>query len=197
MTKEQIQKSVELVLAEHPNRLRHIYGVRDTAIILGKKYNLDLEILEITALLHDITKYYSKEENMEIINNYFPETDFIYKEYNDEILHSFSAYVIAKRKYKITNYEILNSILNHTVGRPNMSIYEKIIFVSDYIEPSRTYDSCVSVRKIVEESLDKAVFTIINNSINFYEKENSKIPSIAYKARQYYKSLLEDKDDQN
>ncbi len=197
MTKEEIRKDLEIALKNYPDRLAHVYGVRDTALKLGKKYNLDLNILEITALLHDITKYYSKEDNIKIINSYFPETKFIYDEYNDNVLHAFSAYIVAKRKYGIKNGEILNSILNHTVGRPNMSMYEKVIFISDYIEPNRTYPSCVKVRAIVEQSLDLAVFTAINDSIIYYEKRKSKIPLIAYKARHFYRKLLEVTNDKN
>jgi len=193
LIKEKIINDVKEVFSNHPNRLKHVYGVRDTALKLGKKYHLDLEILEITALLHDITKYKTKAENMEIIDSYFPETAFIYEQYNDEILHAFSAYVVAIKTYGITNSEILNSILNHTVGRPKMSEYEKVIFISDYIEPNRTYKSCVKVRKIVEESLDKAVYVTLDDSITFFEKAHSKIPKIAYEARQYYKELLEEK----
>jgi predicted HD superfamily hydrolase involved in NAD metabolism len=195
LTKEQITQELEEKLINHPNRLAHIYGVRDTAVRLGTKYNLDLEILEIAALLHDITKYYTKNDNLEIINSYFPETQFIYDEYNDKLLHAFSAYVLAKTKYNIKNGEILNSILNHTVGRPNMSMYEKIIFISDYIEPNRTYESCIKVRNLVDKSLDLAVFTAINDSVIFYEKANSKIPMIAFKARHFYRKLLEEKND--
>ena len=195
MTKKQIQNDLELVLIDKPKRLKHVYGVRDTALKLGKKYSLDLEVLEITALLHDITKYYSKNDNVKVINSYFPESDFIYSEYNDNILHAFSAYVVAKTKYNIKNGEILNSILNHTVGRPNMSMYEKVIFISDYVEPSRTYESCVKVRGILKESLDLAVFTAIDDSIKYYEERKGKIPLIAFKARHYYRNLLEEKND--
>lgn len=195
MILSEIRNELENVLINHPKRLKHVYGVRDTALELGKKYNLDLEVLEIAALLHDVTKYYSKIENMRIIDNYFPETEFIYNEYNDNLLHAFSAYVLAKKKYGIKNGEILNSILNHTVGRPNMSMYEKVIFISDYIEPNRTYKSCVKVRNIVKKSLDLAIFTAIDDSIIFYEKEQSKIPLIAFEARHYYRNILEVKHD--
>ena len=153
--------------------------------------------MEITAFLHDITKYYSKEDNVSIIDSYFPETEFIYDEYNDNILHAFSAYILAKRKYGVKDGEILNSILNHTVGRPNMSMYEKVIFISDYIEPNRTYSSCVKVREIVKESLDLAVFTAIDDSITFYEARKSKIPLIAFEARHFYRKLLEVKNDKD
>ncbi|MCK5761266.1 MAG: bis(5'-nucleosyl)-tetraphosphatase (symmetrical) YqeK [Candidatus Izimaplasma sp.] len=195
MTKQQIQEDLENTLKNYPKRLSHVYGMRDTALRLGEKYNLDLEVLEIAALLHDITKYYSKDDNKEIIKSYFPESKFIFDEYNDNILHAFSGYILAKKKYGIKNGEILNSILNHTVGRPNMSMYEKVIFISDYIEPTRTYESCVKVRNIVEDSLDLAVYTAINDSIIFHEKKNIKIPLIAFEARHYYRNILEDKDD--
>ncbi len=195
MIKAEITKDLRIALSEYPRRLEHVYGVRDTALKLGKRYNLDLDILEITALLHDITKYYSKEDNKALIDSYFPDSEFIYKEYNDNILHAFSGYIVAKTKYKIKNGEILNSILNHTVGRPNMSMYEKVIFISDYIEPNRTYDSCVKVRKLVDKSLDLAVFTAIDDSIQFYEARKGKIPLIAFKARHYYRNLLEGQND--
>ncbi len=197
MIKARILNDLKLAFSSHPNRLKHVYGVRDTALKLGKEYHLDLEILELAALLHDITKYKSKAENMKIIDSYFPKTSYIYEQYNDEILHAFSAYVVAQKTYGIKNSEILNAILNHTVGRPKMSIYEKVIFISDYIEPNRTYESCLKVRKIVDESLDKAVYVILNDSITFYEKAHSKIPKIAYEARQYYQELLEEKNDEN
>jgi len=189
LIKKEIIEDLKIELSGKPKRLKHVYGVRDTALKIGKKYGLDLEILEITALLHDITKYHSKEDNMKIIDSYFPESQFIYEEYNDEILHAFSAYVLAKTKYGVNDGEILNSILNHTVGRPAMSIYEKVIFISDYIEPNRTYTSCVKVREIADKSLDLAVFTAIDDSIQFYENIGSKIPLIAYKARQYYRPV--------
>ena len=40
-------------------------------------------------------------------------------------------------KYKIKDMEIINAILNHTTGKPAMTLLEKIVFVADYIEPRR------------------------------------------------------------
>jgi len=191
MIKDTIYKDLLSELKDKPNRLKHVIGVRDTALEFGKKYKLDLEELEIAALLHDITKYYTTKQNKEIIDSYFEETERIYEYYNEKILHAFSAYVLAKEKYNIKSGEILNSILNHTIGRPNMSMYEKVIFISDYTEPNRTYDSCVKVREIAKNNIDEAVFTAIDDSIKFYEALGELIPLIAYEARHFYRKLLE------
>lgn len=195
MINDIIYADLLIELKDKPKRLKHILGVKDTALEFGKEYNLDLEVLETAALLHDITKYYSLSENKKIIDSYFEETSRIYKYYNENILHAFSAYVLAKKKYNVKSGEVLNSILNHTIGRPNMSMYEKVIFISDYIEPNRTYESCLKVREIASASIDKAIFTAIDDSIKFYEAQSGLIPLIAYEARQFYRRLLEEQHD--
>lgn len=193
--KEKIYQDLLIYLRDKPNRLTHVLGVKDTAIAFGKKYNLDLDKLEIASYLHDMTKYNTLLENTLIIKDNFINSDEILKEFNEQILHAFSAKVLAQYKYNITDTDILNPILHHTVGRPNMSIYEKVIFISDYIEPSRTYESCINTRLVAQTSIDNAVFKAIDDSIKFYEKLNSKIPQTAYAARDFYKNIMEVQND--
>lgn len=188
---EQIKTDLEMLYKTHPRRLKHIYGVREQALHLGEKFGADLDKLELASLLHDITKYYTNEENHEIIKRNFENHESILKEYNEHILHSFTAKVVARKKYYIKDEDILGAIESHTVGKPDMNIYEKIIFISDYTEKNRTYDSCVKTRKLVEEDIDFAVFTAINDSIRFYENLNDLIPDVAYRAREFYRKNTE------
>jgi predicted HD superfamily hydrolase involved in NAD metabolism len=194
---EELLNRLNDIYITKPNRLKHVLGVRDTAIKFGKIYNCNLEKLEIAALLHDITKYYTYEENIRVVNEYFSNSDYIIKEYNEHILHAYSAYVIAQVEYGITDTDILNPIMHHTIGKEAMTIYEKIIFVSDYIEPNRIYKSSIKVRKLAEENLDLAVFVAIDDSIKYYEKNGGQVPSSAYHARKYYNELLEEQNEKN
>jgi predicted HD superfamily hydrolase involved in NAD metabolism len=186
-----IKKDLEELYKEKQPRLNHIYGVRDMALNLGKKYGCDLFKLEVAALLHDITKYYTKEENIQVIKDNFEHSEEILEGYNEFIYHGFSARVVASTKYHISDTDILDSIMNHTIGKPNMTIYEKIIFIADYTELNRTYENCVKARKMLEEDIDLAVYTAIDDSITFYENINGDVPQSAYKAREYYKQIKE------
>ena len=48
--------------------------------------------------------------------------------------------IVAKDEYGIEDEDILNAIRFHTVGRPNMSLLEKIIYIADFISrPSEFY----------------------------------------------------------
>lgn len=189
---EQIVQDLEVIYEQKPHRLQHVYGVRDTALYYGKKFGCDLEKLELAALLHDITKYKSNEEHVKLIRSHYDNADKIIKDYNPNILHAFSAVVVARNQYQIKNDMILDAILHHTVGAPNMSIYEEILFLSDYIEPNRTYDSCIKVRKLASTSWLLAIYTAMDDAITYHEQANNHVPQIAYLARTYYKQRLEE-----
>lgn len=190
MNIDTIKEDLSRLYEKKPHRLQHVFGVCETAKKLGKMHQVDLEKLEIAALLHDITKYYTTEENIKMIQKYYANSEEILEEFNIHILHAFSARVVAREKYHVTDSDILDAIENHTIGRANMSIYEKIIFISDYIEPNRTYESCVKTREIAFDNLDLAVYTAINDSIIFYEKNGGQVPKSAYLAREYYYDIL-------
>lgn len=186
---KQIKSDLEKIYQDHPRRLAHIKGVAETAIKLGKQHHIDIEKLEIAALLHDITKYYTLEENKEIIIKNYDNHEEIIKEFNEKILHSFTARIIAQERYHIKDIDILDSILYHTIGKEKMTLYEQIIFISDYTEPNRTYESCVKVREIAFEDLDKATYQAIHDYIIYHEKHNQYIPKQARNAYKYYKEV--------
>lgn len=190
-----IKKDLETVYQNHPNRLRHVYGVRDMALKLGKQFNCDLYKLEVAALLHDITKYYTKEQNITIIKKHFSNSKEILAGYNEFIYHGFSARIVASEDYHITDQDILDSITSHTIGKPNMTIYEKIIFISDYTEENRQYENCIKARNLLKQDIDLAVYAAIDDSIKFYENIKDEVPQTAYLAREYYKQKKESKNN--
>ena len=188
---------LEKIYQHKPHRLLHVYGVRDTAINLGVEYNLDTHKIELAALLHDITKYENSDVHKDIIQSHFDNADEILQSYNPNLWHAFSAVAIAQTKYDINDETILGMIKCHTIGKPNMNIYEEILFISDYTEPGRKYESSIKVREILKSDLEKAVYTAMDDSIKLYEKLQHDIPDLAYQARAYYRQKLEERNEKN
>lgn len=192
-----IKRDLEAIYKNKQSRMKHVLGVEKMAIMLAQKHNVDVEKIRIAALLHDITKYLPVEEQIRIIKENYKNSEEILTEYNEHIYHGFSAAVVAKKKYSITDMDILNPIIHHTVGKPNMTMYEKIIFISDYTEENRVYKNCVKARKLLEVDIDLAVYHSINDSIILFESTNDKIPKTAYEARRYYKEIKEKQYGEN
>lgn len=133
-----------------PKRFLHTLGVARSAIKLAEYCLPDfIRETEAAALLHDITKEYTIEEQYKLINEFDIPIDKSDYE-SPQILHSFTAPAVIKRDFPMfaTN-RILSAVYNHTIGSPDMTVFDEIIFLADYIEETRTYDSCISVRNYV------------------------------------------------
>ena len=184
MSLEHLEEDLKARLIGHPLRLHHIYGVRDTALKLGKLYGANLDALRWAALLHDFTKFDAPTLRAQRIRQHYKE--HVLTEYPEPLHHAFDAVVVAQESYGVTDAHILKAIESHTLGRPKMTLLEKIIFVSDYIEPSRYYPSCVRAREQAFINLHDAVYTIILDTIRYLESTHKKIPKIAYETLNYY-----------
>ena len=72
-------------------------------------------------------------------------------------LHAITAASLASRAFAdVTDEEILSGIRWHTTGHGEMNVFETIIYLADYIEPSRTFDDCVSLRNYFWGSMPNA-----------------------------------------
>jgi len=114
-------------------RFEHSIGVAETAVELAERFGLDKEKAYCAGLLHDCAKCMSKEKSLEIINRYIPveECELI----NPKTYHAPVGVYVAKKEFGINDDEILSAIRWHTIGKLNMSDFDKIIFVADKIEP--------------------------------------------------------------
>jgi predicted HD superfamily hydrolase involved in NAD metabolism len=145
---EQLRACVESRLS--PKRFEHTLGVERAAVILGGLFMPD-KVYEISfaALLHDIAKEISKDEQLELIQSsgYELTADDLN---SPAVLHSYAAPGLIKRDFpKYATENILSAVYNHTVGCVEMTVFDKIIFISDFIEDTRTYPDCIAARAML------------------------------------------------
>ena len=162
---EEIQNWLKENLYEE--RYIHSLGVMEAAVELAEMFNLDVEKAKITGLLHDAAKCFSNEKLLEIIHSNIPDVQDC-ELLNYKTLHAPVSAYLAKEKFGINDKEILDAIRWHTLGRCQMTDFEKIIFLADKIE-ARTRDAefrqqCLGVLK-EEKGLDKALFKCFEATI--------------------------------
>ncbi len=151
----------------YEERYIHSLGVMEAAVELAEMFNLDVEKARITGLLHDAAKCFSNEKLLEIIHSNIPDVQDC-ELLNYKTLHAPVSAYLAKEKFGINDKEILDAIRWHTLGRCQMTDFEKIIFLADKIE-ARTRDAefrqqCLDVLK-EEKGLDKALFKCFEATI--------------------------------
>ncbi len=151
-------------------RLPHIRGTEETAVLLAKRWGADPEKMRRAAILHDCTKYASREEHIAICEQYQIELDELEKS-AEKLLHAKSGAALAKYVFG-QDEEIFTAILYHTTGRGNMTLAEKILYLADYMEPCRSFEGVEEMRHLAETDLDRAVLMGVHMSIQEMMERN-------------------------
>ena len=140
-------------LDEH--RVAHVAGCENEAVQLAVHWGEDPELAAEAAILHDITKRCSKEQQLQYCEKYGIIND------NSEIanyrlLHAKTGAALARDLFGVDD-TVYEAIRWHTTGKADMTLFEKILFLADYIEPTRDFEGIDALRALAFEDLDAAM----------------------------------------
>lgn len=165
----------------HPDRLKHTMGVLKRSLELGKIYNADLKVLEVSSLLHDITKY----ESFEFHKKHIKDSNII-KQYPGPMLHAFSASEYVK-ELNVTDEKIIDAIKYHIFGKIDMSPEIMILVVSDFSEENRTHKEAKEVYKLSLTNLKEAYLLAMESTIKYLKNKGIKPLDKQLETYYYYK----------
>lgn len=176
-------------------RITHTLAVESEAVRLGQLFSLtneDILQLRLAALLHDITKEKNLEEQILLCDRFgyqYTENDIACP----KVFHSVTGAFLAREVYgEFVSDIVFDSIRFHTTGRPAMSMFEKLIYLADYIEETRTFPDCTKLRTIfydtdnfTEQHLNKVLVTSYDMTISNLIEERKQIHPLTISARNF------------
>lgn len=166
------------------SRFEHTLRVADLATKLAIHYGVDVDKAWLAAILHDLEKNISLEENDMLVKKYGLDEKYLG---NKNLSHSKLAAVVSRDKLGIDDADILNAISFHTTGRANMSMLEKIIFVADTCEEGRTYKEAAMLRNNAFENIDDVCVFILEFLQDSIESKGLLLDEDTIKALRYYR----------
>lgn len=185
-------------------RFNHTLSVQRAAERIGEYFkDIDLSELSAAALLHDVTKEISLDEQRTLFEN----NGLLLNDEDREttaIWHSLSAPLLIKRDFsEFATADVLSAVRNHTTGNPAMSVFDRIVFIADYVEELRSYDSCIEVRSMLfstlsekntaeenEYALNKAVVASLGFIENEVLKRGRKLNYRSRETKEYFCRLI-------
>lgn len=183
----ELRKKMEKI--QDAKRFEHTLGVEFTSAALAMRYGAPVKSAQIAGLLHDCAKCLTNEERLSICQEKKIPISELEKE-NPFLLHAKVGSYLAEKKYGVKDPDILNAIHNHTTGRPNMSLLEKIVFIADYIEPGRKQATNLEeVRRLAFEDLEQALIKILSDILGYLDNGNGDVDPMTRKTFEYYTKL--------
>ena len=149
-----------------PARFRHCRDVSQTAVRLAERWDADIEKARLAGILHDCARNLKGEELLKTSRQYgmIPSSLELLQ---PALIHAPLGAIIAERRFGISEPQVLQAIRRHTTGAPQMTLLDKVIYLSDCIEPGRNFSGVRKIRDMAVEDLDAAVLLAYEHSILF------------------------------
>lgn len=165
-----------------PRRVLHVLGTEREAVTLATRWGVEVEDARRAAILHDITK--ENEDQLKLCEKYAIIADK-WSLANPKLLHARTGAEEAKLLGE--NGNVVSAIRWHTTGRPDMTALEKVVYLADFVEPSRKKPGWLAeLRRLVYEDLDKAMLKGIEMSIGELLDRGLEIHPVSLEARSWY-----------
>lgn len=136
-------------------RFLHSLNVAESAAKLALMYGEDEDKAYFTGLIHDIMKNASRDEQLQIMEKggiILSQTE----KNNPKLWHAMAGECYLRVELGITDKQILSAVRYHTTGKAGMSVFDKIIYIADYISAERNYPDVDVMRFKAMQSLEEA-----------------------------------------
>jgi predicted HD superfamily hydrolase involved in NAD metabolism len=166
-------------------RFLHSLGTYHTMLILCQEYREDPYEGAVLGLIHDsgrCLEYSRIRERLEEFQNPLSEEDLAFP----KLWHARLGAVMLERTFGIKNREMAEAIRVHPTGSPGMSRIGRILFIADYIEPTRDFDGVERYRNLAFSDRDEAFRAILKSKIDHVRSMGKSLHSDSLKALNFY-----------
>lgn len=137
-------------------RAKHVLSTEEEAAKLAAVYLPEkTEKVRISALLHDITKEYDAKRQLQIFSEFGIIVDNVMLA-SPKVFHAKTAALLIPREFpEYADPEIVSAVYKHTTGCADMTLMDMLIYLADYIEPTRKFADCQVLRSCFWDGLAK------------------------------------------
>jgi predicted HD superfamily hydrolase involved in NAD metabolism len=138
--------------------VQHVERVASEALDLARRWDLDLERVELAAWGHDLFRSFPEAEQLQMARDAglpIVSADLA----SPIVLHGPVAAEVLRERFGVVDADVLAAIRDHTLGFARMPLIARVILLADKIEArKRRRDPIMAdVRRLARRNLDAAV----------------------------------------
>jgi predicted HD superfamily hydrolase involved in NAD metabolism len=159
-------------------RLHHSREVARLSSELCDRFHADEERGYIAGMAHDLARELDPAEIMLLAeSDGLPMNDW--ERANPLLLHGRAAAAILSKHTGYADAEALQAIRDHVTGRGTMGTISKIVFVADFLEPTREFVSPEFRRRTLGLSLDEMTLAVLERKLHYVRAESREVAPAA------------------
>jgi len=131
-------------------RFAHTEAVVTEATGLARRFGIEDPVpLRLAGWIHDAAKERAPADLLHLAEHYRLDIRPVERAHPD-LLHGGVALAMARDTLGIDDPRVTSAVLYHTTGHPEMSTADRVFYLADLVEPSRTYGWIDQVRRLLE-----------------------------------------------
>lgn len=147
-------------------RFQHSLGVSQSAAQLADRFGEDVEKAKLAGVLHDCARGLSSSTLLQKAGSFAIVVNDV-ERCQPTLLHAPVGAYLAKNEYGVDDPQVFRAITFHTTGSHDMTVFDKIIYLADCIEPGRNFPGVDRLRGLAFDDLDKAVLAAFDQSLHY------------------------------
>lgn len=154
-------------------RFSHSISVARTAASLAEVYGTDRTLCVCTGLIHDWDKCYKGQDMFDRARDLGVELPEGYRNL-EPLLHAITGARALELRFPGIDPRIVQAVARHTSGAIDMSDLDMVVYISDLIEPLRTFDHLKALREMVGKVSLRDLFAACFKSTIVHLVENER-----------------------
>ncbi|MBI4347464.1 MAG: nicotinate (nicotinamide) nucleotide adenylyltransferase [Elusimicrobia bacterium] len=181
----------ELARVLSKDRYAHTLGVARLAAELARRHGHDAGAAALAGLLHDCGRRfdpagmarYARERRLPV-----PERERTLRE-APLLAHAYIGADLARRRFGVTDPAVLGAIAHHTLGKPQMTAFERLLYVADLASPDRGFSTADRIRRVALRDLDRAFVEAVQTKEYWTRKRGGWLHPMTSRVRRWARTL--------
>jgi len=88
------------------------------------------------------------------------------------VLHAPRGAALAREDFGVSDPQVLSAVEKHTLGAPQMSALDCVLYLADGLEPERDFAERAELCELAHQDLDAAMRATIRSTIQYLREKN-------------------------
>ena len=144
----------------------HIYRVRDVALELAARHDIDIELAELGALAHDVCRAVPGDDLLKMSAELGVAVTAVDRDY-PVLLHGPVGAELLRREDDLTDHGLYEAVRWHSTAHASLDPLGKLVFLADKLDPQKAaiYSYQARLRDMAFESLDLALLEFLSREM--------------------------------
>ncbi len=148
------------------HRYAHVVRVARLADRLAQRHGENPARARLAGLLHDLARLHSMDALLAECEARGLTID-AFERRNPIVLHARLGAELARERFGVDDEGVLDAIRRHTLGAPDMSRLDAIVYVADGLEPGRDFPEREAMERLAFADLDRALEAVLRSSVRY------------------------------